>query len=166
MASNPAVPAARPPASIPASAPFPSLVIRADGFEPQGSFAEAQAIYLQPDPDAVARLDAGLRRHELGVVAHFYMDAELQGALRACAWPHVHVADSLQMADRAVKMAQAGVKAMAVLGVDFMSENVSRSCRYIGRPRQRSAARWRNRPRRVPTAPIYCAPRVPRTRCT
>jgi quinolinate synthase len=124
MASTSAVPAARPPASTPSSAPFPSLVIRADGFAPQGAFAEAQAIYLQPDPAAVARLDAGLRRHELGVVAHFYMDAELQGALRGCNWPHVHVADSLQMADRAVKMAAAGVKAIAVLGVDFMSENV------------------------------------------
>ena len=52
------------------------------------------------------------------------MDAELQGALFACKHPHIHVADSLQMADRAVAMAQAGARAILVAGVDFMSENV------------------------------------------
>lgn len=35
---------------------FPSLLITADTIEPQGSFAEAQAQYLQPDPAQVARL--------------------------------------------------------------------------------------------------------------
>jgi quinolinate synthase len=99
-------------------------VIRADGFEPRGSFAQAQATYLEPDPDAVAALDAALTRHGVGVVAHFYMDAELQGTLAACHWPHIHVADSLQMADRAVQMAEKGARAIVVLGVDFMSENV------------------------------------------
>ncbi|HKU36950.1 MAG TPA: quinolinate synthase NadA [Polyangiales bacterium] len=103
---------------------FPSLVIRADGFAAQGAFAQAQAEYLEPDPQLVAALDASLERGRLGVVAHFYMDAELQGALSACRWPHVHVADSLQMADRALKMAAAGVRAILVLGVDFMTENV------------------------------------------
>lgn len=81
-------------------------------------------MYLEPDGDAVARLERGLSQHGLGVVAHFYMDAELQGTLAACSWPHVHIADSLQMADRAVQMARGGARAIAVLGVDFMSENV------------------------------------------
>lgn len=54
------------------------------------------------------------------------MDPEVQGLLAAAAasWPHIHVSDSLAMADRAVAMAAAGCRAIAVLGVDFMSENV------------------------------------------
>jgi len=104
--------------------PFPSLLIRADALVPQGAFAEAQATYLRPDPATVARLDALLTEKRIGVVAHFYMDVELQGVLAACRWPHVFVSDSLAMADAAVKMAEAGVRAVAVLGVDFMSENV------------------------------------------
>ena len=52
------------------------------------------------------------------------MDAELQGTLSACSSPHIHVADSLQMAERAVQMAERGARAIVVLGVDFMSENV------------------------------------------
>lgn len=35
---------------------FPSLLITADSIEPLGSFAEAQAQYLHPDPAQVARL--------------------------------------------------------------------------------------------------------------
>ena len=35
------------------AAPFPSLIIRADELVPQGSFAEAQAEYLSPDPSAI-----------------------------------------------------------------------------------------------------------------
>src|SRR3954447_22979897 len=108
---------------MPASA-FPSLLITPERFEAQGSFAEAQAAFLEPDPGTTARLRELLERTGVGVVAHFYMDAELQGTLAACGAPHIHVADSLQMADRAVKMAQAGARAIIVLGVDFMSENV------------------------------------------
>jgi len=104
--------------------PFPSLRIRASGFEPQGAFAEAQAAYLEPDRAAVQELTDLLRAKHAGVVAHFYMDAELQGTLSASDWPHIHVADSLQMAERAVQMAQQGARAIVVLGVDFMSENV------------------------------------------
>jgi quinolinate synthase len=104
--------------------PFPSLIVRADGFVAQGSFAEAQAEFLDPDPDVVARLDALLRSRNAGVVAHFYMDAELQGVLYALEWPHVFVSDSLLMADRGVAMAKAGAEQIIVLGVDFMSENV------------------------------------------
>ncbi|NJK32253.1 MAG: quinolinate synthase NadA [Deltaproteobacteria bacterium] len=72
----------------------------------------------------VERLTELLRSREAGVVAHFYMDAELQGVLYACDWPHIHVSDSLVMADRGVAMARAGAREIIVLGVDFMSENV------------------------------------------
>lgn len=103
---------------------FPSLRISADALTPQGSFAEAQAAFLRPDPERVATLTKLLREKNAGVVAHFYMDPELQGVLSACDWPHIHVSDSLAMADRAITMAEQGASTIAVLGVDFMSENV------------------------------------------
>ncbi|EFJ31704.1 hypothetical protein SELMODRAFT_169053 [Selaginella moellendorffii] len=105
--------------------PFPSLVITADGFKPEGSFAIAQAKYLLPDATKVQLLADYLRKKRIGVVAHFYMDPEVQGVLVAAQklWPHIHISDSLVMADRAVKMADQGCQAIAVLGVDFMSEN-------------------------------------------
>jgi quinolinate synthase len=103
---------------------FPSLVIRSSSLEARGSFAEAQATFLSPDPDEVRALDALLQGTNAGIVAHFYMDAEIQGALSQVKHPFVHVADSLQMAERAVDMASRGAKAIVVLGVDFMSENV------------------------------------------
>jgi len=54
------------------------------------------------------------------------MDPEVQGILTAAQkqWPHIHISDSLVMADTAVKMAKAGCQFITVLGVDFMSENV------------------------------------------
>ncbi len=103
--------------------PFPSLAITEAGFAPQGAFAEAQAAYLSPDPSVVAELDPLLAEKKIGVVAHFYMDPELQGVLSALKWPHVHISDSLLMADAAVKMVEAGCRSVIVLGVDFMSEN-------------------------------------------
>ncbi|KAG2486160.1 hypothetical protein HYH03_015124 [Edaphochlamys debaryana] len=105
---------------------FPSLRITADALTPQGAFAEAQARYLRPDPAAVSRLAAVLAAKRIGVVAHFYMDPQVQGVLAAAAqsWPHVAVSDSLVMADTAVRMAEQGCRAICVLGVDFMSENV------------------------------------------
>jgi quinolinate synthase len=103
---------------------FPSLRITADALIPQGAFAEAQATFLRPDAELVTRLTRLLREKNAGIVAHFYMDPELQGVLSACDWPHNHVSDSLAMADRAIAMAEQGVRAIAVLGVDFMSENV------------------------------------------
>ncbi|MCO4771265.1 MAG: quinolinate synthase NadA [Deltaproteobacteria bacterium] len=103
---------------------FPSLLIRPEGFQPQGAFAEAQAAFLQPDSKDVDRLSASLERLNAGVVAHYYMDPELQGVLSACDWPHIAISDSLKMADAAVAMADAGVGTIYVLGVDFMSENV------------------------------------------
>ncbi len=103
---------------------FPTLRISADGFEARGAFAQAQAAWLQPDPATVARLDDLLRRGNAGVLAHFYMDPELQGVLSACSWPSIKVSDSLAMADSGIHMAAEGASALAVLGVDFMSENV------------------------------------------
>jgi quinolinate synthase len=106
---------------------FPSLLIGSGGrLEPQGAFAEAQAQYLNPDPSQIDLLASILKEKNMGVVAHFYMDPEVQGVLMSVAerWPHVYISDSLVMADTAVKMANAGCTSMAVLGVDFMSENV------------------------------------------
>jgi quinolinate synthase len=103
---------------------FPSLRITADALIPQGAFAEAQAAFLRPDRELVMQLTTLLREKNAGIVAHFYMDPELQGVLSACDWPHIHVSDSLAMADRAIGMAKQGVSTIAVLGVDFMSENV------------------------------------------
>lgn len=90
---------------------------------PQGAFAEAQAEFLSPDREVVAELDRLLADEKIGVVAHFYMDPELQGVLSACEHPHVHISDSLLMADAAVRMAREGAEHIVVLGVDFMSEN-------------------------------------------
>lgn len=106
---------------------FPSLLIGSNGrLEPQGAFAEAQAEYLNPDPSQIDLLASLLKEKNMGVVAHFYMDPEVQGVLMSVAerWPHIYISDSLVMADTAVKMANAGCTSMAVLGVDFMSENV------------------------------------------
>lgn len=105
---------------------FPSLLLSAEDMSAQGSFAVAQVKYLQPDQLKVQELAKVLQQKQIGVVAHFYMDPEVQGVLVAAkeAWPHIFISDSLVMADRAVKMAEAGCKHIAVLGVDFMSENV------------------------------------------
>jgi quinolinate synthase len=67
-----------------------------------------------------------LKEKSIGVVAHFYMDPQVQGVLAAAgeAWPHIHISDSLLMADSAVAMARSGCTSVLVLGVDFMSENV------------------------------------------
>ncbi len=102
---------------------FPSLRITPDGLYARGSFAEAQKTFLTPDLAVVRELDALLRERHIGVVAHYYMDPELQGVLASCEWEHIGVSDSLLMADRGVKMVDAGVRTVVVLGVDFMSEN-------------------------------------------
>ncbi len=109
---------------VPTATVFPSLTIDRHNLTPRGAFAESQQAFLAPDAQTVAQLDDLLRRHNVGVVAHFYMDPELQGVLSACTWPHIHISDSLVMADRAVKMAEGGVQAICVAGVDFMTENV------------------------------------------
>lgn len=106
--------------------PFPSLLITANDIVAEGDFAKAQARYLSPDKSKVEELARLLKEKKIGVVAHFYMDPEVQGVLVAAQklWPHIHISDSLVMADRAVGMANEGCKHIAVLGVDFMSENV------------------------------------------
>ncbi|KAH6815799.1 quinolinate synthase, partial [Perilla frutescens var. frutescens] len=84
------------------------------------------ARFLDPDQVKIQELVNFLEEKKIGVVAHFYMDPEVQGVLTAAQklWPHIHISDSLVMADSAVKMAEAGCKFITVLGVDFMSENV------------------------------------------
>lgn len=115
---------------------FPSLVITADSLIPSGDFAEAQAKFLDPNREAARKLAEKLEEKKVGVVAHFYMDPEVQGMLSAAKefWPHIHVSDSLVMADLSVEMAEAGCETVAVLGVDFMSENVRAILTQAGYP--------------------------------
>ena len=60
----------------------------------------------------VASLVQQLSNKRIGVVAHFYMDPQVQGVLASAAalWPHIAISDSLVMADAAVKMAEAGCR--------------------------------------------------------
>lgn len=44
----------------------------------RGSFAKTQATFMTPDLSIVRDLDASLSDKNMGVVAHYYMDAELQ----------------------------------------------------------------------------------------
>eukprot|EP00536_Pseudo-nitzschia_multiseries_P000799 jgi/Psemu1/179574/e_gw1.10.138.1 len=112
--------------------PFPSIVLGPEKFiEPQGSFAEAQAQFLDPDMDMVETLKEGLLKTDIGIVAHYYMDVELQGILQALKNSHpqlkhrIGIADSLKMGDQAVDMCREhGVTSVVCLGVDFMSESV------------------------------------------
>lgn len=122
---------------------FPALSIHANSLEATGTFAESQARYLDPDPATVTELDALVRAKNIGVVAHFYMDPELQGVLARLTWPHVHISDSLVMADKAVQMVEQGCSRVVVLGVDFMSENARAmldKAGYVDAPVYRVAA--------------------------
>ena len=71
---------------------FPSLVVAREGLEPRGAFAESQAAWLRPQPRAVADLSRLCEEKRVGVVAHFYMDAELQGVLSSSDWAHIDIA--------------------------------------------------------------------------
>lgn len=113
------------------SDPFPSLIVTKSGCEPKGSFAEAQAKYLTPDDQQVDKLAKLLIEKKCGIVAHFYMDPEVQGVLMRCKAKHpecasrIFISDSLVMADAAVRMVRdEKCENVCVLGVDFMSENV------------------------------------------
>lgn len=106
------------------TSPFPAILLTANSLQAQGSFAAVQAEYLAPDQQVAQELADLLHSNHAGIVAHFYMDPELQGVLYACPWPHIHISDSLVMAERALEMAKAGLRKIFVLGVDFMSENV------------------------------------------
>ncbi len=103
--------------------PFPSLIVRADDLLPQGSFAEALRLVKHPDRALARRLTELVTRHRVALVAHYYMDPELQGMLRQIESPFVAISDSLVMADRAVEMVKNGAEVVVVLGVDFMAEN-------------------------------------------
>ena len=109
--------------------PFPSLVVSHDGtVTPNGTFAEQQARFLSPSDADAKRLADRLAKLKVGVVAHFYMDPQVQGLLIRASrfYPHIFISDSLVMAGRAVEMARAGgCRSVFVLGVDFMSENVA-----------------------------------------
>jgi len=81
----------------------------------------------------VSSLSKKLSAGKIGVVAHYYMDVELQGVLDAIKshqqqqnkQPYISIADSLAMGDNAVQMARAGATSIICLGVDFMAESVS-----------------------------------------
>ena len=89
--------------------------------------------FLKPDMEAVNDLAANLKESNMGVVAHYYMDVELQGVLTTIkkqqleqtGTSRIAIADSLAMGDFAVKMCQDGATSIACLGVDFMSESVA-----------------------------------------
>lgn len=106
--------------------PFPSLTVTANSTGASGTFAEMQERFLHPSAESVESMASVLAQKHVGVVAHFYMDPEVQGVLAAAKerWPHIHISDSLAMADAAVRMVEAGCTSVCVLGVDFMSENV------------------------------------------
>jgi len=89
--------------------------------------------FLKPDEEAVKDLAEKLKEANMGVVAHYYMDVELQGVLtsikqqqlKESGSSRIAVADSLAMGDFAVKMCEDGATSIACLGVDFMSESVA-----------------------------------------
>ena len=74
-----------------------------------------------PQCVSARQMVAGYRTQPAGA-----QSPQVQGVLSSAVaqWPHIHISDSLVMADAAVKMARAGCTSIAVLGVDFMSENV------------------------------------------
>merc|ERR1719326_66425 len=113
---------------------FPSIVIGPNGVvSPQGKFAEMQAQFLKPDDYSVSTLGQNIKNANIGVVAHYYMDVEIQGVLNAVQRQEEHegrkskiaIADSLTMCDSAVEMCKSGVSAISCLGVDFMAESVA-----------------------------------------
>jgi quinolinate synthase len=80
-ANAPATPSAPPAQQITS---FPSLIIGPKHqLSPQGSFAEAQAAFLEPPIETVVNLLDQLIDLKVGIVAHYYMDVELQGVLHA-----------------------------------------------------------------------------------
>ena len=73
----------------------------------------------------------------MGIVAHYYIDVELQGILQAMKEEHstsVAIADSLAMGDYAVKICENGATSIACLGVDFMVKLVEAILKRNGFP--------------------------------
>merc|ERR1719245_1230810 len=96
---------------------FPSIIIRSRGkVEPQGSFAEAQAQFLEPDFDEVEVLSRKLKEAKIGAVRRRNENGKVS---------NVAIADSLAMGDHAVKMCENGATSIVCLGVDFMAESVA-----------------------------------------
>ena len=110
--------------SLSAQGSFPSLSITSKNLIPKGSYAERQAEYLNPDQDRIFSINKMLEQKKVGLVAHFYMDAELQGVISRCNPNHIYIADSLAMGQAAINQAKSGMEKIVVLGVDFMTENV------------------------------------------
>lgn len=89
--------------------------------------------FLEPDMESVKTLSESLKNANMGVVAHYYMDVELQGVLTTIqkqqleetGKSRIAIADSLAMGDFAVQMCKDGATSIACLGVDFMSESVA-----------------------------------------
>ncbi|KAK8800758.1 hypothetical protein WA158_000083 [Blastocystis sp. Blastoise] len=106
-----------------ATGAFPSLKIYADKVEANGQFAETQAQFLNVDMKLVNELDHFMESEKIGIVAHFYMDAEIQGLLSKLKSKHIAIADSLVMGQKACNMVKDGCKNIICMGVDFMSEN-------------------------------------------
>jgi quinolinate synthase len=79
----------------------------------------------------VCELPEILKQKQIGVVTHFYMNTELQGIplVDQKLWPHIHILNSLVMA---ITMTNVGCKYIAILGVDFMSENVCAILDHVG----------------------------------
>ena len=92
--------------------------------------------------DVVRAISDKLIKANMGIVAHYYMDVELQSVLQQVSQfqeeemikegrapggvPNVAIADSLKMGDDAVKMIEENnITSIACLGVDFMAESVS-----------------------------------------
>jgi quinolinate synthase len=137
---------------MPMKKTFPSLVLGANGsITARGSFAEAQKVFLQPDQESVQQMVQLLRTTNTGIVAHYYMDVELQGVLQAVRQQlpnHIGIADSLKMGDMAVDMVSSTTttttttpintkqpcQQIICLGVDFMSESVAAILQRNGYP--------------------------------
>ena len=103
---------------------FPSLTITPNSLIPNSPFSKRQADYLTPDPKILTQLEPLIQNKKIGLVAHFYMDPELQGIINKLPKGNVLISDSLVMGQGAVEQAKSGIKHIIVLGVDFMSENV------------------------------------------
>jgi len=103
---------------------FPSLTITRGSLIPNTLFSKRQAEFLNSDSQFTQSLSTLLLQKHIGLVAHFYMDAEIQGVISKLPSTQRLISDSLLMGQGAVDQAKKGVKHIIVLGVDFMSENV------------------------------------------
>ena len=103
---------------------FPSLIISHSALKANSLFSRKQAEFLNQDHHFTQNLTSVLTKKHIGLVAHFYMDAEIQGLVSRLPPSQRLISDSLLMGQGAVDQAKQGAKHIIVLGVDFMSENV------------------------------------------